>query len=163
MYIGCFVCVSVYFESRRPLATTISSCGSSVGTFLFGFLYRVSIEYYGWRGALMLLSGLMLNGVVCGTIFRPLAEYADSRNLEHKLSIYYTESEENTIFSRNQTEETILSNTDEKSLSETIFIPADKRKESIEDEPKDPMISEVPRYYGTDVTENTEYCQEGNS
>ena len=71
MYIASFVCVSAYFVSKRPLATSISSCGSSAGTFLFGFLYRLCIDYYGWRGALVVFSGLMLNGVVCGVLFRP--------------------------------------------------------------------------------------------
>ena len=67
------MCVSAYFESKRPLATSISSCGSSTGTFLFGFLYRVCIDYYGWRGALIVFAGLMLNVVICGTLFRPFA------------------------------------------------------------------------------------------
>ena len=71
MYIAAFVCVSEYFLTKRPLATSISSCGSSAGTFVFGFLYRVCIDHYGWRGALLIFAGLMLNGVVCGALFRP--------------------------------------------------------------------------------------------
>ena len=74
MYIASFVCVSEYFDSKRPLATSIASCGSSAGTFLFGFLYRICIDYYGWRGALIVFTGLMLNGVVCGSLYRPIVD-----------------------------------------------------------------------------------------
>ena len=89
IYIACFVCVSVYFESMRPLATSISSCGSSIGTFVFGFLYRVCIDHYGWRGTLIVFAGLMLNGIVCGTLFRP---FAKENHLDVSGSIVLTES-----------------------------------------------------------------------
>ena len=74
IYIASFVCVSAYFLSKRPLATSISSCGSSAGIFVFGFLYRVCIDHYGWRGALLVFSGFMMNGVICGALFRPFLD-----------------------------------------------------------------------------------------
>ena len=80
MYIASFVCVSEYFVAKRPVATSIASCGSSAGTFLFGFLYRVCIDHFGWRGALLVFSGLMLNGVVCGAFFRPFVNKTTERN-----------------------------------------------------------------------------------
>ena len=92
MYIASFVCVSAYFESKRPLATSISSCGSSAGTFMFGFLYRVCIDHYGWRGALLLFSGLMLNGVVCGTLFRPFLKNQNAPAYELEVIVDFNES-----------------------------------------------------------------------
>ena len=83
MYIAAFVCVSEYFLTKRPLATSISSCGSSAGTFVFGFLYRVCIDHYGWRGALLVFAGLMLNGVVCGALFRPFVDKAVNKDCKH--------------------------------------------------------------------------------
>ena len=83
MYIAAFVCVSEYFLTKRPLATSISSCGSSAGTFVFGFLYRVCIDHYGWRGALLVFAGLMLNGVVCGALFRPFVDKAADKFCKH--------------------------------------------------------------------------------
>ena len=93
MYIASFVCVSTYFLSKRPLATSISSCGSSAGTFIFGFLYRVCIDDYGWRGALLVFSGLMLNGVVCGALFRP---FSDNTSMDFELTgnIDYCETDQ---------------------------------------------------------------------
>ena len=73
MYVASLVCVSTYFLSKRPLATGISSIGSSAGTFVFGFLYRACIDHYGWRGTLFVFASLMLNGIVCGTLFRPFS------------------------------------------------------------------------------------------
>ena len=73
-YIASTVSVSVYFDSMQPLATSIPPWGESIGTFLFGFLYRVCIDYYGWRGALIIFAGFMLNGVVCGTLLRPFSK-----------------------------------------------------------------------------------------
>ena len=92
MYIASFVCVSAYFESKRPLATSISSCGSSAGTFMFGFLYRVCIDHYGWRGALLLFAGLMLNGVVCGTLFRPFLKNQNAPAYELEVIVDFNES-----------------------------------------------------------------------
>ena len=92
MYIASFVCVSAYFESKRPLATSISSCGSSAGTFMFGFLYRVCIDHYGWRGALLLFAGLMLNGVLCGTLFRPFLKNQNTSAYELEVIEEFNES-----------------------------------------------------------------------
>lgn len=92
MYIASFVCVSVYFMSKRPLATSFSSCGSSAGTFFFGFLYRISIDHYGWRGALFIFSGLMLNGVVCGALFRPFSVRSCTEKVVIS-SVYDTETD----------------------------------------------------------------------
>jgi MCP family monocarboxylic acid transporter-like MFS transporter 14 len=46
--------------------------GSGIGTFIFAPLTEYLIEQYSWRGALLLIGGLMLNLVICGAIFRPL-------------------------------------------------------------------------------------------
>ena len=82
IYIASYVCVSTFFLSKRPLATSISSCGSSAGIFLFGFLYRVCIDHYGWRGALLIFSGLMANGIACGVLFRPFSNELNSTSLD---------------------------------------------------------------------------------
>ena len=57
MYHCVYVMIGHYFEKRRALATGIVSCGSSVGTFIFAPLSVSVIEYYGWKGAMLILSG----------------------------------------------------------------------------------------------------------
>ncbi|KAH9371444.1 hypothetical protein HPB48_020737 [Haemaphysalis longicornis] len=56
------VCVTSYFDRRRSLATGITVCGSGVGTFVMAPLMQALIRYYGWKGALIICSGLSLQG-----------------------------------------------------------------------------------------------------
>ncbi|XP_046557840.1 monocarboxylate transporter 14-like isoform X1 [Haliotis rubra] len=63
------VAVSSYFRKRRGLALSTSSVGAGVGTMCFPPLFRVLIEEYGWRGLMLVLSGVALNLVVCGALF----------------------------------------------------------------------------------------------
>ena len=48
------------------------------------------IKFYGWRGALLILSGILLNIVICGALFRPLVVRRRNRkppvvNSDHRL------------------------------------------------------------------------------
>ncbi|XP_067668388.1 monocarboxylate transporter 13-like [Haliotis asinina] len=62
--------VVLYFDKHRGLANAIASCGSGIGTLALPPLYTYLLGEYGWRGTLLLLSGLVLNGVVCAGVFR---------------------------------------------------------------------------------------------
>lgn len=64
--------VTTYFEKLRSLATGIAVAGSGLGTFIFAPLIDLFIREYGWRGTLMVLSGIVLNCAVFGGLFRPL-------------------------------------------------------------------------------------------
>ena len=46
-------------------------CGSGVGTFLYPSLLIWLEEQYTWRGSMLILSGLILNVVICGALMRP--------------------------------------------------------------------------------------------
>ncbi|KAF7284291.1 monocarboxylate transporter 14 isoform X2 [Rhynchophorus ferrugineus] len=72
IYLPAVVCVGYYFETKRSLATGIAVCGSGVGTFAFAPLADMLLEEYGWRGANLILAGLILNCVVFGALMRPL-------------------------------------------------------------------------------------------
>lgn len=84
MYLPSIVIVGFYFERRRALATGIAVCGSGVGTFIFPPFSRLLLDYFGWRGGNQLLAGVILNGVVCGAVFRPLEQ---SRKEENSLTV----------------------------------------------------------------------------
>ncbi|KAK9880173.1 hypothetical protein WA026_010046 [Henosepilachna vigintioctopunctata] len=79
IYLPAVVCVGYYFETKRSLATGIAVCGSGVGTFAFAPLATVLLESYGWKGANLILAGLILNCVVFGALMRPL-EYPKEDN-----------------------------------------------------------------------------------
>ncbi|XP_015607738.1 monocarboxylate transporter 12 [Cephus cinctus] len=72
IYLPAIVSVTCYFEKYRSLATGIAVCGSGLGTFIFAPLSEYLIVTYGWRGAMMIISAIVLNCAIFGALFRPL-------------------------------------------------------------------------------------------
>ena len=72
MYLPSIVSVSIYFEEKRALATGIAVCGSGVGMFLLAPITELLLNAFNWRWTLVLLGGLILNGMVFGALVRPL-------------------------------------------------------------------------------------------
>ncbi|XP_055371140.1 monocarboxylate transporter 14 [Condylostylus longicornis] len=72
IYLPAIVSVTTYFEKYRSLATGIAVCGSGLGTFIFAPLSENLINNYGWRGACLILAGIVLNCIIFGAMFRPL-------------------------------------------------------------------------------------------
>ena len=64
--------VERYFDKKRPLATGIAVCGSGIGTFIFSPMVEYISETYDWRSMPVIVGGVLLNGDVCGILFRPL-------------------------------------------------------------------------------------------
>lgn len=73
VYTPAVVIVAFYFEKKRALATGLSVAGSGIGTLAFAPLVEILTAKYGWRGTILILSGVMLNTCVCGALFRPLS------------------------------------------------------------------------------------------
>ncbi|CAH1784631.1 unnamed protein product, partial [Owenia fusiformis] len=63
--------INEYFTTKRTLAFGIVTSGFGVGTFLYPPLIDVLNKEYGWRGALLILSGIGLNICVCGALMHP--------------------------------------------------------------------------------------------
>lgn len=72
IYLPAIVSVTTYFEKYRSLATGIAVCGSGLGTFIFSPLTEYLIGEFGWRGATLILAGVVFNCVIFGAMFRPL-------------------------------------------------------------------------------------------
>ena len=49
--------------------------GSGFGTIVFAPLVAFLSVEYGWRGTLMVMSGIVLNCAIFGGLFRPLASF----------------------------------------------------------------------------------------
>lgn len=64
IYLPAIVSVGYYFESKRALATGIAVCGSGFGTFVFAPLAAALLEAYDWKGANLILAGIILNCAV---------------------------------------------------------------------------------------------------
>lgn len=81
IYLPAVVCVGYYFETKRSLATGIAVCGSGVGTFAFAPLATRLLDTFGWKGANLILAGLIANCAVFGALMRPL-EYPKPSNVK---------------------------------------------------------------------------------
>jgi len=71
-YLPAIVAVSFYFEKYRSLATGIAVCGSGLGTFIFAPLTSLLLVEYSWKGTVLIETGILLNCILCGMVFRPL-------------------------------------------------------------------------------------------
>lgn len=80
IYLPAIVSVGYYFEDRRALATGLAVSGSGLGAFIFNPFSKYLIDEFGWRGAILIEAGLILNCVLCGALFRPLV---NSKKVKH--------------------------------------------------------------------------------
>lgn len=64
--------VGLYFDRKRAFATGIAVCGSGIGTLVFAPLAQILIDEYGWKGMIIIMGALMLNGFVCAIVYKPI-------------------------------------------------------------------------------------------
>ncbi|XP_069115634.1 monocarboxylate transporter 9-like [Argopecten irradians] len=74
IYLPAIVMVGYYFDKRRAFATGIAVCGSGIGGFVFAPLCVFLLEIYGWQGAMWIISGIVFNGAIFASFYRPLEE-----------------------------------------------------------------------------------------
>ena len=79
-YLSCMVCVQHYFTRRRALASGITMTGFSISTLVLPPFTRWLLDIYGWRGALMILAGIHIEGVFLSALLRPLPCQMRARN-----------------------------------------------------------------------------------
>lgn len=66
-----FVALNHYFKKRRGQAVGLSMAGTALGMLIMPQLVRILLETFGFRGAVLLLSGLALHSVVGATLLQP--------------------------------------------------------------------------------------------
>ena len=72
VYMSGIVAVQQYFVQRRALAHGIYTTGLSVGFFTLPTVVRVIISQYAWQGALVLISGILLHGLIFAALLKPV-------------------------------------------------------------------------------------------
>ncbi|KAM6922912.1 monocarboxylate transporter 12-B-like isoform 1-T1 [Lycodopsis pacificus] len=114
-YTPAIAMVGRYFSERKALAYGIAMSGSGIGTFVLAPVVQLLLERYSWRGALLILGGLVSNLCVCGALMRPLEPRGRQRmseknksNLENDCTT--TESKDNELKSSMETRELLISN-----------------------------------------------------
>lgn len=85
IYLPAIVCVTVYFEKLRSLATGIAVCGSGFGTVVFAPLTNYLISTFKWQGACLCISGIVFFCAIFGWMFRPLRELDEGEELEENI------------------------------------------------------------------------------
>ncbi|CAG9584926.1 unnamed protein product [Danaus chrysippus] len=86
LYVTAVVSIAYWFEKRRNLAVGLGSCGVGFGTFIYSPLTTYLLDEYGWRGALLLLAGTVLNVCVCGAVMRDPEWLIVEQKKQRKLS-----------------------------------------------------------------------------
>ena len=66
------VAVQQYFSKKRASAAGIAASGISTGALCSGPLIRWILDMYGWRGTMLIMSGIVLHGVALGMLYFPL-------------------------------------------------------------------------------------------
>ncbi|XP_078613926.1 monocarboxylate transporter 13-like [Branchiostoma floridae x Branchiostoma japonicum] len=79
MYAPSLAMIGRYFDRRHATANGIAVCGLGVGQLALPPLFQFLIDEFGWRGALLIVAGLMLNGCVCGALMRPIHLAEDTK------------------------------------------------------------------------------------
>jgi len=64
--------MSIYFDRHFGLATGLTSSGAGVGFVALGLLMEWSIDAFGWRGSMLIQSGILLQMTICGALFFPI-------------------------------------------------------------------------------------------
>ncbi|KAK3777079.1 hypothetical protein RRG08_008925 [Elysia crispata] len=82
-YLPSLALIPFYFQKKRSFAMGIAMSGSGVGTFLYPTFLIWLEEQYTWRGAMLIVSGLILNVAVCGALLRPLEITEEDLESEH--------------------------------------------------------------------------------
>ncbi|XP_077989830.1 monocarboxylate transporter 13-like [Glandiceps talaboti] len=71
--------VGKYFKRRLPIAMGIALAGGGLGQFVLSTTLQAVIDFYGWRGTLLIFSAFTLHMWVAGSLFRPLTAKPNNR------------------------------------------------------------------------------------
>ena len=75
IYLPIVSTINTYFNKYRGLANSISMSGSSLGGLIFGPIYTLLFEEYGYTGTYLIVSGIFFNIMITGVLMRPIEFY----------------------------------------------------------------------------------------
>ena len=71
LYMPSYVLTGLYYEKHRSLATGVCTAGSSLGGIVYPIFVQYLINEYGWRGSVLILSGVNMNTIWLAGLLRP--------------------------------------------------------------------------------------------
>lgn len=66
VYVTNAVFIGIYFGNRAPVFLSILATAGPSGAIVFPFLITFCVDLYGWRGTLLIFSGIFFNVIPCG-------------------------------------------------------------------------------------------------
>lgn len=72
--VACCVLVQFYFKKRLGVVIGITRTGAGVGTLIMPPVTQLLIDQFLWKGAMLFLAGISLQGCVIGALLRPNAK-----------------------------------------------------------------------------------------
>ncbi|CAG2101566.1 unnamed protein product [Medioppia subpectinata] len=85
LYLPQVMIITYWFDDHLALATGIGVCGSGLGISVFALLSEHLIVTYGWKGAMLLLSGLMFTCIAFSAFFRKVDYMEEKSDLKSAL------------------------------------------------------------------------------
>jgi predicted MFS family arabinose efflux permease len=76
------VATQQYFDKRRSFAAGMVVLGMAVGYTIWPPVAQFLVATYGWRGAFLLMSGILLHGIPIGALLRPIPQQPNNQNLQ---------------------------------------------------------------------------------
>ena len=78
-YLTALIAVTLFFEKRRALATSIAVTGSALGSIAIPPLFGLLIDFYSWQGSLLFMCGIALHIIPASGLFRPINVTSDEK------------------------------------------------------------------------------------
>ncbi|XP_037044265.1 monocarboxylate transporter 12 [Bradysia coprophila] len=70
-----FIAVNSYFTSRRGQAIGLAMAGTGVGQMIMPHVVRALLDNYSFKGTILIMGGLALNGIVGASFFQPVNQH----------------------------------------------------------------------------------------
>lgn len=140
--------IAEYFNKRRGLANGIAFSGANFGALVFAPIMTTLFDFYGFSGTLMLVAGMTLNIVVCGSLMRPIKSFGRPKKLRQNRKV--TSGQATEIARLCQSETNVNFGGKDTQNSREICLPVNgKRKYPIS---KDPnlFIAKIPIFERSD-------------
>ena len=72
VHLSASIATGHYFNKRHALANGLTWLGSSIGQFVSAPFLQLLIDFYGWRGAVLIEGAFVFNTLVAAALFRPI-------------------------------------------------------------------------------------------
>lgn len=83
-----FVALNHYFKEKRGQAVGLSMAGTALGMLILPQLVRILLEVYGFRGAVLVLSGLALHAAFGSALLQPVKWHLKEEKVDVEMQAY---------------------------------------------------------------------------